>query len=132
MALEKFINIYSGIFGILTFLLGLFLGNRLAIGRDKRKEFNEIADEIYSVLLKKREGAEKGLIWNGPTKEQFAHLIRRASSVAKLSISKSIEKYNKAIDQNNISHDSYGQLFYSRPEEVTNAIDLLLQHVQRK
>lgn len=35
---------------LLTFFAGLLLGNRLAIGRDKRKEFNEIAFPLYKKI----------------------------------------------------------------------------------
>jgi len=34
-----------------TFLLGLLIGHRLALGRDKRKEFNDCAEQFRSVFL---------------------------------------------------------------------------------
>lgn len=37
-------------FSLLTFFLGLFLGHRFALGRDKRKEFNVVALEFDSKL----------------------------------------------------------------------------------
>jgi hypothetical protein len=40
--------------GVITFLLGHFMGHRSAINRDKRKEFNEIVEpllEYYEELL---------------------------------------------------------------------------------
>lgn len=36
---------------LFTFFAGLLLGNRLAIGRDKRKEFNNVAQPIRAWLL---------------------------------------------------------------------------------
>jgi hypothetical protein len=36
---------------VLTFLLGLVLGHWLAIGRDKRKEFNAAAERFYAHFL---------------------------------------------------------------------------------
>lgn len=39
------------VIGLLTFFLGLLLGNWLAIGRDKRKEFNEATTPIRGWLL---------------------------------------------------------------------------------
>ena len=40
------------ILSTLTFLLGLFLGNRLALGRERRIEFNAAAAPVRAWLLK--------------------------------------------------------------------------------
>ena len=39
--------------GLLTFLLGLLVGNRMSLWRERRKEFNEVAVRIR-VALKSR------------------------------------------------------------------------------
>ena len=39
---------------LLTFFLGFFIGQRLALTRDSGKEFNEIAQAIRALLLKER------------------------------------------------------------------------------
>ena len=44
-------TIYHIIIPFLTLFLGFFFGNKLAIGRDKRKEFNEIIFPIRKILL---------------------------------------------------------------------------------
>ena len=56
--LLQFIANYPAISGfvvagtnIVLFLAGLFVGNKQAIGRDKRKEFNEAAMPIYKKLI---------------------------------------------------------------------------------
>jgi hypothetical protein len=36
---------------VVTFLIGLIAGNRLALGRDRRKEFNEAAQAIRDTLV---------------------------------------------------------------------------------
>ncbi len=41
----------SIVVGLITFFLGLILGHRLSLGRDKRKEFNEISAPIRLALL---------------------------------------------------------------------------------
>ena len=38
----------------LTLLIGMVLGNRLAIGRDKRKEFNDMANPLFNELESQR------------------------------------------------------------------------------
>jgi hypothetical protein len=40
----------SVIVGLISFLLGLFLGHRLSLGRDRRKEFNETTKTPYLAL----------------------------------------------------------------------------------
>lgn len=51
MSINTLISNNYYIFGFITFLLGLLIGNRLAIGRDKRKEFNAGTEAIYIKLL---------------------------------------------------------------------------------
>lgn len=52
---ENFNNLvkeYAVWISILTFLVGLLVGNWQAIGRDKRKEFNELTDLLFADLTK--------------------------------------------------------------------------------
>jgi len=46
----------TGLVSFLTFLLGLILGHWLALGRDKRKEFNEAVAPIRNWLLTEQNG----------------------------------------------------------------------------
>ncbi|SFU98061.1 hypothetical protein SAMN05421784_1713 [Xenorhabdus koppenhoeferi] len=49
-----FIESHLALFGLLwtitSFGLGVYFGHKLQIGRDKRKEFNIVADEIFLML----------------------------------------------------------------------------------
>lgn len=42
----------ASLISVLTFLLGILIGNRQAIGRDKRKEFNDLTDKLFSELTR--------------------------------------------------------------------------------
>ena len=42
----EFLKHYTPLISILTFLAGLYIGNKQAIGRDRRKEFNEAAEPV--------------------------------------------------------------------------------------
>ena len=39
----------------LSFLVGIFIGNRVAIGRDKRKEFNDAVTPVRAQLISMRD-----------------------------------------------------------------------------
>ena len=45
---------YSSCVGIITFLLGLFLGHRLTLGRDKRKERITASKPIRTWIIKRK------------------------------------------------------------------------------
>ena len=130
MSLEEMISNNSGTFGLLTFLSGLLLGNWFAIGRDRRREFNEIADEIALLLIEKREGASEKLIWRGPTDIQLESLKRRTN---KKPVIQAVEIYLNAIaDRENQETGELGDRSYKDPEKIITAIDNLLKYVQRK
>lgn len=47
--------------GLTTFFIGLYFGNKQAIGRDRRKEFNEISKDVFVTLNKQIEQIKHGL-----------------------------------------------------------------------
>lgn len=50
-------EILAGLIGV---LVGVFLGNRLALGRDKRREHNAVVQPILVSLLKFRKNIKQG------------------------------------------------------------------------
>lgn len=56
MLIEDLIDLVknnSVLVSLFTFFLGLLIGNWQAIGRDKRKEFNELTDALFVDLTKR-------------------------------------------------------------------------------
>ncbi|MEZ9861546.1 hypothetical protein AB4353_00005 [Vibrio breoganii] len=60
---------------LLTFFLGLFLGHRFALGRDKRKEFNAVANEFDSKLYDYLESDNSSYLPDIKSLELFAPQI---------------------------------------------------------
>ena len=48
------------IVGLLGVLVGTLLGNWMALGRDKRREYNKVVNPIRATLLKAEDDLQKG------------------------------------------------------------------------
>lgn len=58
--ISKLMRDYAAVLSLLTFLLGLLLGNWLALGRDKRKEFNQVSEEAFLALKRQISAIDNG------------------------------------------------------------------------
>ena len=113
--------------GLLTFLFGLLLGHRMNLWREKRKEFNEVATRIL-VALKSRQRSPQPYFTteekiSGKDMETFQHLLhpwKRSSFKAAWAA------YQAECDD--LTRDSVGQAFYSRPDAVGKALDKLIRY----
>jgi hypothetical protein len=66
----------SELLSLLTFLLGLVLGNWLAIGRDKRQEFNEAVSPIRRWLIEEMKRPTSYGPWPSDHEvDRFAHCL---------------------------------------------------------
>ena len=118
---------------IASLILGIILGNWLAIGRDKRKEFNEVADVVHLKLKKELKNVgETGALVSGPTAKDFENFKRRLPFFKKKNFTKALEKYrvNKTMD--NWAHDEYNQPFYKDSKMVSESIEGLLKFTDRR
>lgn len=121
------------IVNIILFLAGLILGNWLAIGRDKRKEFNEVADEVHFALKKQKETIQNGrAVKRGPEDKDLEKLKRRIPFYKKRKLDTSLQKYFEATSKENWKQDGYGEIFYNDTKKVIESIDSLIQFTSRK
>lgn len=115
---------------LFTFFLGLFLGHRLALGRDRRKEFNDIAQPIRAVLLKERENPTPYA--RGPS-EIEADLLESAMPFWKRGgFSKALAAYRNAKKKNIVQEAMYGTCSFANTDEIIQHIDYVLHYTTRK
>ena len=114
-----------------TGLIGLLVGNRLAIGRDKRKEFNALAERITIVLLNARRSLSPDAEWPD---EVNIHFFREALPFwRRRRFDAALCRYNQAhSDDNTTTEDEYGDISYKDTNLVAHCIDRLLKFTRKK
>ena len=113
-----------------TGLIGLLVGNRLAIGRDKRKEFNAIAERITIVLVKARESLSPSDEW--PNKMDI-HFFREALPFwRRRCFDAALCAYRQTGGDDNTTEDEYGDISYKDTTIVAHRIDRLLKLTKKR
>lgn len=121
------------LFGLLGIFVGGFLGNRFALGRDKRKEFNEISDSLFKRLEQQREIIRKGAFPHDANEldwSSFIDLARRVPFYKRRKLSKAVEHYIQA--KQNCGHFENGRYILSKPEVMLKAISTLQKFLPHK
>ncbi len=114
----------------LTFLLGLLLGNWLAIGRDKRKEFNDAVGPVRSWLLMQRD--ELSPYNKSPSRDEIDLFVHYLRPWQRSSFRLNLEKYRAAC-QAAMYQDDAGQAFYRTDvPELHQELARLLKYVDRR
>ncbi|MDY0297464.1 MAG: hypothetical protein RB296_09115 [Acidobacteriota bacterium] len=117
-------------FSLIGVLVGYLIGNRLAIGRDRRKEFNILVDPIRISLL-----GEKHNINRNQTAFNSARieLIREELPFWKRRrFDEAVKNYRNSKSAENRDSDGTGGFTYRDFDKIKNAIDGLLKYLKRK
>ena len=116
--------------GFLTFFLGLLLGNWLAIGRDKRIEFNQASAPLRDWLLKSKNIPNPYLPW--PTELQRDLFISCLAWQHRKAFRKSWDLYVKAHNEAMEQCLTTGEESYRSDSKIKKHLTKLLVFTNRK
>lgn len=115
------------LFSLLTFLAGLLLGNRMAIGRDRRKEFNVVALSIRSWLIEEAKKPD-------PYSKRPSNIeIDIFTSYLPICKRKGFRKaYSQQEEERKrlVTTDNYGQTFYKDEKPIIMAVNKCLPYTR--
>jgi hypothetical protein len=114
--------------GLVTGLIGLLIGNRMAIGRDRRKEFNSLIEPIRILLLRERERPTP--YSTIPDKIDFAVLRDRLTLRKRRAFDRALENYQKSKSEENQVRDQLGSVFYKDETLIIHSIEELLKIIK--
>lgn len=119
----------TALLSILTFLLGLILGHWLAIGRDKRKEFNEAVAPVREWLLRAKDSPSPYTGWPSEQElDRFMHYLRPWN---RRSFQKRLSHYRELHHSQQVQ-DSYGQASYQNDTEIRHELSELFNYTGRR
>lgn len=114
---------------LLTFFLGLLLGHWLAIGRDKRKEFNDANFPIRSWLLEEKDGPACYSKW--PSVVEFDRFMFLLPFWKRWLFKKHLDVY-KELHQSNRIQDGFGSCSYSDDKEIKKVLNKLFGYTSNR
>ena len=117
--------------GLIWGLIGFLIGNKLALGRDKRREFNKIIEPIRTNLLEEKISGGHLMVFVFTNidilkiREKLPFWKRRRFDIA-------IKKYKESKNNENIESNSMGGASFKNTEIVIHAINKLLKFIKEK
>jgi hypothetical protein len=127
--LFKLFNLHPALTGALGFLSGLLLGHWLSLGRDRRKEYNDIAQPIRDQLLRARD-TTRPRIW-GMSAADLDALSFYLGPIRRGRLMRSMAAYKTACDEQR-RQNSYGELQWENPDPIVAAVDGVLSAIKRR
>jgi hypothetical protein len=118
------------LFGVVWGLVGFLIGNRFALNRDKRKEFNNLIEQLRHDLI--------GVINHPNARIKGSWMITVALIREKLSVwkrkgfDKAVENFNKSRGNENIERDNLGGFTYKDTARISDAANALLRYLKPK
>jgi len=131
-------------FGVVLGLVGFLIGNRFALNRDKRKEFNNLIEPLRLHLIEEKSNPSARTKMPISHKKAWPTSIKRSSMITvtlireKLPIWKrkgfdrAVENYDESKSDENRIPDNMGGFDYKDTAKIVHAINNLLQYLKPK
>lgn len=98
---------WSAVSGLVGLLIGLILGHRLALGRDKRKEFNDATSDIRKRLSSHIALLEKGNVSGHITENEVSNIVGVLGEARASEIRKQFDRYSATVQMCSMN-DGFG------------------------
>jgi hypothetical protein len=130
MTFAEFIVIFGFICSAIGALIGYFLNNKLAISRDKRKEFNALVDPMYQSLLSIRK--QPSYYLKGTWEITFMMIREKLPFWKRKGFDRAIEAYKKSKTEYNQNRkpDGMGGFIEGDRSVISHAADNLLKYLK--
>jgi hypothetical protein len=115
--------------GLFTFAAGLFLGHRLSLGREKRKEFNEAVQPVRTFFLAESESPSPHRKW--PSQSEFDLLLQVMSPWHRRRFLKAQEGFHGAKRSAEVQNE-LGEVLYSDTKAIKEAAHRVLSCTERR
>jgi len=113
-----------------TAAIGFLAGHFLAIGRDRRKEFNEAAEILTIKLIAERNNASPFV--HCPTDIEFEIFSLHLPFWKRGRFNRCIKKYKKTKIDNQCQNGESGEIYYHDKGPIVSVVTELLKFTERK
>jgi len=127
--LNELLKEYAAVVSLLTFLFGLIIGNRLAISRDRRREFNSFVQPIRSWLLSELEEPSRNR--KTPSKIEMDNFIHCLTIRKRKKFQTYLTEFGKIKEKNSCVNE-VGQVFYQNKEEIKTIVKKCIYYAEKK
>lgn len=115
---------------LLTFGLGIFLGHRLTLWRDRRKEFNQAATPIRRWLIDLAECPSP--LQRQPSTIEMDAFLNRLSRRKRAKFQSILEQYHRELDSVSRQNPSTGEVEFGDLSSSKTLVIALLRYAELK
>jgi len=118
----------TAVVSIVTFFLGLLLGHWLALGRDKRKEFNEAAQPVRDWLLRQED--RPSVYAHGPSALEMDTFTSCLKPRTRKRFDAAMATYRTESERS--GSNAFGEWLHEDPEAFRQAVRRLMPFAERR